>query len=147
MTIASAQTMAVPAGVTLTQETDWARNAIKLTARYQDRESSTYITNEVLRRMDRLAFQGVVDQLVARVMTIPKLEPTRTNAKDQLEILRRQAEGFVAQQLFDLGYSLDVVAEEIGLDPWDVQMRIEEWKLALDDNEIARARLAGETLR
>lgn len=71
MTIASAQTMAVPAGVTLTQSQDFARNAIKLTATYEDREASSYITNEMLRRMDRLAFQEAIDTLVASVMAAP----------------------------------------------------------------------------
>jgi hypothetical protein len=74
MTIASAQTMAVPAGVTLTQQTDFARNAIKLTATYEDREASAYITNEMLRRMDRSAFQEAIDTLVASVMAQPKPE-------------------------------------------------------------------------
>lgn len=73
MTIANAMTMDVPEGVTLTQREDFARNAVELTATYQGRAASTYLTNEMLRRMERSAFQSAIDALVAKVMSRPEL--------------------------------------------------------------------------
>lgn len=71
VTIASVQTMQVPEGVCITQQQDWARNAIKIRVLYQDRKYDQYLTNEMLRHMSREQLQSVIDSMVARVMKAP----------------------------------------------------------------------------